>query len=771
MNIDLQFLNNILNSLRTGSLELLTQENIRRVNMIALGLLQNSKLRELFKEEILCSNIIIVISNILYNNTDKSMLVLEDGVYDIFLEMYKNYDKNFQVGAEPIKFDNITENIYDDSQDVTPLFKRIDTKKVDNFLFKDVLLERHPLTKDDFCKKLFIRHPDHLEKKTLNQKHDYPELVGTLDKCKFVLNSQAKEIGVYDDANVKVFERDFINEHIKKGILDPKRNFYLVLEEKLDGVSVEASISGDRIISARQRGDANQDLSADVTPVLMNYLFPHAYKVKDNQTFGIKFEAVMTYQDLYRYNQVKNKDYKNGRTAISSIFNSLDGWRYTEFITLIPLATSLNIDRLTEIEFLNKYYSKNGFFLRHAVIHGDYIQNLFQVKGFVEECEYMRSFLPYMIDGVVVSYIEDDLIQALGRENSINKYSVAIKFNAMEKLTTFLGWSFSIGQNGIVTPVAHYNPVEFYGTIHTKTTCHSLKRFRELKLRENDIVKVSYVNDVMPYLTKQETSQNDSNSNPIIPFIKKCPYCGNELKVSESGKSMVDDNINCPERQKKRIASMLDKLNLKDFSEAYLSRIDKYTLTDLLNLTLKDVEPLGEVNSRKFLERMNELKNLNIYDYKFVGALGFSDIAEEKWKLILHNYTIQEILSMSPEQLKDVLVNIKGVGPVTANKIATEIEFYKQDLITITQLPNIIISKGNASSKTIRFSGFRDSELEKKLIDMGYDADGNKGVTKKTDILLVPNEGHVSSKTKKAGENTQIIPVREFISDIYKYLN
>lgn len=54
---------------------------------------------------------------------------------------------------------------------------------------------------------------------------------------------------------------------------------------------------------------------------------------------------------------------------------------------------------------------------------------------------------------------------------------------------------------------------------------------------------------------------------------------------------------------------------------------------------------------------------------------------------------------------------------------------------------------------------------------MGHDASSTAGLTKKTDILLVPVEGHVSSKTKQAGEHTQIIPVQEFKDNMEKYLS
>ena len=53
---------------------------------------------------------------------------------------------------------------------------------------------------------------------------------------------------------------------------------------------------------------------------------------------------------------------------------------------------------------------------------------------------------------------------------------------------------------------------------------------------------------------------------------------------------------------------------------------------------------------------------------------------------------------------------------------------------------------------------------------MGHDAtDG--GVTKSTDILLIPYENFTSTKLKKVGENTLIIPVNEFRDNMDKYLS
>ena len=755
----------IVNQLKNGNISCITQENVRLINNLTLSLLN--------KEEYIADDLndmynILWISNVLYNNTDRSMLPLEDGVYDLLQENYKKYNPNYQVGAEPIYFEPTDQ--FEPVKELKNLFRKKELDTTDMLFYNE--LSKEPRINEHDMKRYLFNYvgSDYITKRQTNTKHNYPKLVGTLDKCKFVLNSQAIDKGVFEDSNVQVVERDFFMKHIEMGILSPTRVFKMVLELKYDGISVEGDVSN-IVKSARTRGDANEGIAADLTPIIRGYRFPQAYKIPNNEVFGMKFEAIMTYYNLARYNIARNKNYSNCRTAISGLFSSSDAAKYRDYITLVPLATSLDIDRLTEIEFMNTYY-QTGEYLRYAVVEGTYIEILFQIKRFVEEAEYMRSHMPFMYDGVVISYIDQDLIDKLGRVNSVNKYSMAIKFNPLKKQTTFRGYTFTIGQDGSVTPMIHYDPVEFFGTIHDKSTGHSYERYKALQLREGDLIDVEYVNDVMPYVTKPDNSHNASNPNPIYPFIEECICCGTKLVESESGKTMICPNIECPERNLKRIVATMQKLNLKDFSEASLKAIGQYSLTELLKLERKDVLFLGDKTSEKFIERINELRTKEIYDYKIVGSLGFTGIAIEKWKLILNHYTIPELIDFHAyNKLKDSIVHIKGIGPITAQTIADEFNFFLNDLFTISRMNNIIVSKGMKSGKTIRFTGFRDQSLMNMLIDMGHDASDKAGVTKTTDILLIPYLNFTSTKTNKVGDNTLIVPVQEFVNNLDKYLN
>ena len=756
--------NIILNELLKGNINIVICNKTQLISQVMTFLnSDNSSIEEL-------DNIynILKISNILYNNTSLDFLLLEDGVYDLLLEKYKIYRNDAPVGAEPVYFDNIDNNEEYKKEDLKDSIILLDRE-----LMYDELLNctNYNKNRNYLLNNVVIFNDNLITKRNRDTSHVYPKLVGTLDKCKFVMSYQARDKGVYDEPNVTILERDFFGKHIMEGIITQDSYIRMCIELKYDGISIEHDLTTNTF---RSRGDAINNIAADLTPILSDYIFNDLPEI--NEPLGIKYEAIMTYSDLIRYNMDRNNNYKNCRTAISSLFDSSDARRYLDYITLVPLQTSMDIDRITEIEFLNKYFTK-GIPLTYAIIEGTYDVVLYQIKQFVEEAEYMRPFLPFMYDGVVVSYIDKDIIEKLGRVNAVNKYSIAVKFNPMKKSTIFTGYSYTIGQTGIVTPMIHYEPVEFYGTIHNKSSGHSFARFKELNLKIGDIIDVEYVNDVMPYVTKPENSYNLNNNNEYEKFIEYCPYCGTKLIISESGKTVICNNKSCDGRKKARMVTMLQRLSFRDFAEASVEMIDIYSFYDLMNLTENDLSALGEITTQKLLNRINEIKSNHIKDYEIIGALGFTNMANRTWKLIFEHITLREMMNIYNSKdgkniLFNIFTNIKGIGKQKAITIIDEILYFINDITYILNNINIIDSKNNKSenSKKIRVTGFRNKLLEQQLIDMGHDiSDGS--VTKDTDILLVPSQDHKSSKVDKAIKyGVKIIPVNDFVDYMENYI-
>lgn len=744
----------LLNGIVNIDSQLINQRVIEILNLPIFG-----------DEERYDMNTIIKISNILYNNTAREMLPLEDGIYDLCMTWAINHIPNYQVGAKPVKVAITSDPMVKEQRQYG--FTVIDPYDKEELFTEDIRDNFDNLRSSDFRNYKMQGGFVVMEEQSKSYRdtaHVYPELVGTLDKYKFVLNKDAIEREVFDDQNVAVLERDFFQPHIQMGILDPNRIISVSLELKMDGISIEGDILGDEIVSARTRGDTNNDEATDLSNIFRGWKFPKAINMPKDEKFGIKFEAMISNLDLSILSQVRDKYYKNPRNTMSGIIGSNDAQRWLAYITLIPLETSYSIPRDVEIEFLNTYYATEP--LRHVIITGNYMSILYQISKFCNEAEYLRPIMPYLYDGIVVRYMDQDIINALGRVNSVNRWCAAVKFNAQKKTTVFIGYTYSIGQNGVITPIAHYNPVELFGCIHQKTTVHSYKRFMELSLKEGDIVTIELINDVIPYISKPEVSDNEWNNNEVIPFPTECPECGAKLEISASGKSIVCPNMGCPGRQFSRITNMLSKLGFKDFSDATVKLLGPTItgLKELMDISYDTIsEVLGPVETSTFFMRINELRTEPIKDYRIIGALGFSNVAQDRWAQILREIGIDEILEDEDEELYNKLISIKGIGKAMAITIIKERFNMYNDLEMIRNMPNVewSLGQGFVEGYQIRFSGFRDKELIEELSAKGYDI-SDKGVTSKTNILIVPYKGYESSKTRSVSSGCIIVTLEEF---------
>ena len=794
-------IHNIVEELKKGNFDI-ANNNLMLISETALEVLDLPDETIKNNKDLLNTLVdLISIGNITYNYGDTEILPLDDGVYDLLATKLQRIDYNkFTPGAMPVSFESKQEDlkVSSDEEDMIRPFIRMNREEMKKFkesFYPSILDMNKPFDPDNsFTRPFYTKYTGgkYISKRVRNVSHNYPKLVGTLEKCKFVLDKQAKDAGAYEEQNVHIFERDFMVPLLRDGTLNINTPIEMIGTLKYDGVSIEADVT-DHIISARTRGDTDINQASDLTPIFEGYKFPNARPL--DKPIGMKFEAIVLYEDLAALNRIFGTGYINGRTAIIGILGSSDARKMRDFITLIPLQCDFGDDtvqstRLEEILFLNKYYTTKEY-LRYTVFKECYSSLLFLISRYVSEAEYFRKFSRFMYDGVVLEFTDPTIRKTLGRKNSINQYAMAIKFNPLKRLTTFTGYTYTIGQDGAVTPMIHYKPIEFLGSIHTKSTGSSYARFKSLNLFIGDQIEVTYVNDVMPYVTKPDIEYNRKNHCraplPEEEFITECPYCGSKLVESSNGATVYCPNIKCPQRSIQRMTNMMSKLGVKDFSQASIEALGDTHFYELMNRTSDDMAILGPTNRIKLYNELSKLKINPLPDYRIIGALGFTNIAYKKWKLIFSKYTLRDIFAIYKsesngedvtyglyESLKDLLANIKGVGVITAETISNEMSFFEKDIeyiIANNMYVETPIGKGETKYQ-IRFSGFRDQLLADVLNNFDYiDCDQDASVTKKTSILLVPYLGLSSSKVDKATKyGIPIVPIAEFMEDVNKYI-
>ena len=769
---------NLENEVLIGNKEIIKQ-NLSYLNDTVQYLLNKDILNN---EDIRMLRATINIFNIIYNNSSDESSLIDDGLYDMLVVRFVDITGESVPGAPQVDFAD--DGYSNQKEKLSPCVRFFNKKEREEKIqmYPELFNGQVSNTTIMDQAQALLKFPQAIAKRTHSTEHGDSTLVGTLDKCKFIYVQDAINANVdINDPKIKILERDFFAKHIMEGIIDPNKEYTIIISLKYDGCSIEADCSN-TVIGARSRGDTGVGLASDMTPILKGYPFKRAEPSR--KQYGIKFEAIMTYESLYRYNLARGKKYANCRSAINGLFGAGDAGAYRDYITLVPLDMTPdpevrelvdqycpNQSRLADIAFLNTYYISNGVPFIYAVETGDYKRLLFMIKKFQEEAEYARSYLGFMYDGIVVEYADDDIREKLGRKNYVNQFAMAVKFNPLKKQTHFREYKYTVGKDGSITPMIYYDPIEFLGTIHPKSSGQSYSRFMELGLKPGDLIDVTYVNDVITYVDRPDNEWNMNNPNPIVEFPKECPVCGAPIKISDTGKSAYCTNPNCDGRKVSRTVDMLDKLGFEGFADKLVIDIGVHTFEELMTIP-EDKINLGDADKTSFLMQRDYLMHRDIYDYEFLGALGFTGIATEKWKLITKQCTFDDIIFMSdkPELIENTLVNIKGIGPKTAKTIAFEIQAFMPDIIFAKMYMNIKNGKEEADKLVIRYTGFRNQQLMEQLISMGYDAkDGS--VTKNTDILLVPYEGYnEGSKLKKIGPNTKVIPVDEFIEYMDMYL-
>lgn len=760
-------LDQVYDELKKGNLSVMTRDVVLYINNLTVDILSRENMNPIM-DAILIHNmeLIILISNIIYNNADCSFLPLEDEVYDKLQNVYKNFFPNsYSIGAPPVDFGHTNENILVEDEKQKTIFPFVVPEiRRNQMMFPDTFLEHH-----------FIDYAELVDGKPLTKRlrevaHLHPSLAGTLDKCNFVLNSDAYAVGIdlNKDTTTQIFERDFLAKNARFFGLNP---IPMVMMLKYDGVAVEADCSN-TIISARTRGDTGNDATTDITPILEGYVFPNAKKL--DKPVGIQFEAIIDYYNLAKLNELTDKNYVNGRTAIIGLLGSSEARKYRDFITLVPVDADLpGYNKVERLEFCNQFYATR-IKCMYQYICAPYEQLLFLVHKFVHEAEALRNYLPFMYDGVVTELIDPNVVNALGRVNSVNKYMMAIKFNAVKKFTRFIGYTFSVGQNGEIVPLLHYLPVSLMGTIHTKTTGHSYNRFKELELRPDDIIQIEYRNDVIPYASKPMIPDNSYNNNPPIPFPTHCPCCGTPVYFTE--KQAYCTNVMCPERILGRVTNMIDRLGIRDISEERVKDLGVRGFAELMELPSNHIyKVLGEAIGEKLVEQINNLKLNPIEDYKVVGSIGFSGLAQKSWKAILNIITLDELMYLNDISLYNRLIPVKGIGKETIKTITEQRQFFIVDLDYIQKMPNIIRTTGicNENSKKICTSGFRlDNNQISFILTINKDVEISDGsVTKDTSVLLVPMEGFQSGKVKNANKyNIPVVPINLFMSNPRLYI-
>lgn len=612
-------------------------------------------------------------------------------------------------------------------------------------------------------KKFSVGSPPRKDKKVVNVSHNYEHMVGTLSKVN----------------TIEEFEKwlNNIEYNITKLLITPK----------FDGNSICIEYKDKQVSLALTRGRDGKGV--DQTDTFSNRRVPYKNEM------AVRYEAIINkkvFSDVIeekRKEKGKDKNYANERSLLAGILSDDNAKKYEKYISLVPLSVSFKnipISREKEIEVIEKIQSSkmfgNNIKNTFTIIENKKNNNSYLVKEVKKVYDYYtknRFNFDYMVDGIVIEIMDEDIRKNLGYLNDRPKFSIAFKFPYMEKETKVTGIEFDVSENGSgrITPMIVYEPVYFNGAKQKRTSIANYKRFKELQpINIGSDILVSYRNDVLSYITKLDTE----NNKKIKPseFIKKCPVCGSDIVINKNETFAYCSNAKCKARVVGRINNYVSVLDLKGIDYKIIEKLyDAGLLKSISGLYKLDYSKIAELDGFGSLSA-NNIKQAIIFheykDYELIAGLGIENFGIKMAKIFIQEFPLEKLIDkefISNPDFYNKIININGFSDIMAKKIIKGLKTYNKllnNLVNLIGIDDIKITKKIEVENQLTFVITGDTKPVFKNRDeftKFVEAKGHKvvgSVSSKTDFLVNNDSTSNSTKNKKAKElGIKIITVQE----------
>ncbi len=235
----------------------------------------------------------------------------------------------------------------------------------------------------------------------------------------------------------------------------------------------------------------------------------------------------------------------------------------------------------------------------------------------------------YPIDGYVFKFDDIAYGESLGRTDHHFKNAIAYKMYDEEYETQLLSIDYDISRQGILTPVAVFEPVEMDGSIVERASLSNLSIMEETLGKypiKNQKIWVTKRNMIIPKVERAEKN-DELNENIILnAILPTCPVCGQPTvtKIAESGvKTLWCSNENCDGKFINKLDHYCGKkgFDIKGLSKATLEKLvnwgwvesyaDLYKLNDYA-VEWKNKPGFGEASVTKILRAVNESRKCTL---------------------------------------------------------------------------------------------------------------------------------------------------------------
>lgn len=445
----------------------------------------------------------------------------------------------------------------------------------------------------------------------------------------------------YSEAEVANFYR-----RITK--LLPDEEIPVVIEPKVDGVAVSLFYENGKLKYAATRGDGlvGDDITQNIKTIRA---IPEKLRGAAPKVFEVRGEVYMDKRGFEKLNEERKKEglplFANPRNAAAGSLKHLD----PSIVAKRPLGIVLYGTGAVEDVDLEKHSGLFPLLKRLGLPHTERwwsAESVEEVLTAIRELDHIRAEFAYQTDGAVIKVDSFAQRERLGFTAKSPRWAIAYKYAAERVKTRLIDIVIQVGRTGILTPVAHLQPVLVSGSTVSRATLHNEDEIKRKDIRIGDTVVIEKAGEVIPAVVEVVKSKRPRSAEPFHFFEHihgKCPVCGSPIRRDPEFVAWRCENVQCPAQTTRRIEFLAARgaLDIEGVGGIVADKLVERGLAreplDLFELKLEQLAKLnlgtdeaprifGEKNATKAIHAIERAKRLPLS--RWLYALAIPDVGK-----------------------------------------------------------------------------------------------------------------------------------------------
>ena len=462
--------------------------------------------------------------------------------------------------------------------------------------------------------------------------------------------------------------------------LDSDEPVAYVIEPKIDGLAINLTYEGGRLVRGATRGDGVQ--GEDVT-VNLRTIPSVPLKMRGEGLPAVAEVRGEVYLPLSGFRALNERIAELGQKLAPNPRNAAAGslrQKDSSITASRPLAVWVYGMGAREGVELASHWDELEWLREHGFRTNPFAERLESIEEVAKRCaewERRRTELDYEIDGIVIKVDSLEQQSVLGALHSRARWARAFKWAPMTAETTLNKIAIRVGRTGALNPWAMLEPVHVGGVTVSRATLHNEDDINRKDIREGDRVIVQRAGDVIPQIVGP-AGEHQPGTKPF-KMPKKCPLCGEKIVKPEGEAMHRCPNRACPSRGLETLINWVQgPADIEGVGEQLMRRLWELALVrslpDLYRLTkeqLLELDGFQEKSASNAIEAI-ELSKRTPFSRVLLGL----NIPDVGWvtaqSLARHFGSVDKLAEASQEDV----VEVEGIGPERAEAI---VEWFADD--------------------------------------------------------------------------------------------